>query len=60
MEGRKVKGRGYYILGTIIYTFFNAGVTEARMHNNHWMVLAELQGRVHIETAPTEGGGKAG
>ena len=45
-EGRKVTGRGDYVLGTSRYTFFNTGVREARMHTHHRMVLAELQGEV--------------
>ena len=43
-EVRKMKGQEDYVLGTSRYTFFNAGVGEARMHTNHWMVLAELLG----------------
>ena len=44
-EGRKVKGRGEYVLGTIRCTFFDAGVIEARVHTEHRMVLAELHGQ---------------
>ena len=39
-------GRGDYVLGTSRYTFFNAGVRDARMHTDHVMVMEELQGNV--------------
>ena len=43
-EDRHVTGRGDYILGMIRHTYFNVGVREARIHTDHWMVLAVLQG----------------
>ena len=43
-EVLQVTGKGYYIIGTNRYTFFSTGVIEERMHTDHRMVLAELQG----------------
>ena len=37
-----VTGRGNYILGSDMDDFIKAGVQEARLHTDHWVVLAVL------------------
>ena len=41
-EGRKVSGSGDYILVSDRDDFTKAGVWEARLHTDHWMVLAVI------------------
>ena len=43
-EGRLVERRGNYILRSYRDIFVKAGVREARLHTDHWMVLAVLRG----------------
>ena len=42
-EGRLVMGREDYILSSDRDIFVKAGVQEARLHTDHWMVLSVLQ-----------------
>ena len=39
-----VTGRGNYILSSDRYDFIKAMVRDTRLHTDHWMVLAVLQG----------------
>ena len=37
-------GRDNYILDSYMYELAKAGVQEARLHTDHWMVLAVFRG----------------
>ena len=47
-EVRQMTGRGDYILSSVRDNFFNAGVREARILTEDWMVLEVLQGESYL------------